>query len=184
MERVWGTEEFRRQKKKKYRNEIWRDKGRKYALEKEKGIKIEKNNVRGNEKERRGIGKEKRKKGEKTRSWNSFNRLIILFKAVVSLSVLLSVAFWCNQPLFGRIMNSLWKKEEKRRSKRSSPFASEEPDSSFCKIKRSLHCWMLSHTPARQSTLFENSRYVERSILRLEDRGRIHIFDLHDIWIE
>lgn len=103
--------------------------------------------MRGNEKERRGIGKEKRKKGEKTRSWNSFNRLIILFKAVVSLSVLLSVAFWCNQPLFGRIMNSLWKKEEKRRSKRSSPFASEEPDSSFCKIKRSLHCWMLSHTP-------------------------------------
>lgn len=29
-------------KKKKHRNEIWRDKGRKYTLEKEKGIKIEK----------------------------------------------------------------------------------------------------------------------------------------------
>lgn len=29
-------------KKKKHRNEIWRDKGRKYTPEKEKGIKIEK----------------------------------------------------------------------------------------------------------------------------------------------
>lgn len=34
-----------KKKKKKYRNEIWRDKGRKYALEKEKGIKIEKNTL-------------------------------------------------------------------------------------------------------------------------------------------
>lgn len=89
-------------------------------------------------------GKPRRREWVK-RSGNSFNRLIISFKAVVSRG-----AFrYCLQrqastePRF--VWTGLWtglrKKEEgARRSRGRSSFASEQPDSSFCKIKRSLGC--------------------------------------------
>ena len=105
-------------------------------------------------------GKPEEEEGEK-RSGNSFNRLIISFKAVVSAG-----AFRCclqrqasAEPRF--VWTGLWtglrKKEEE--GGRPLPVSSQIPASVKLSDPLVVRCFR-THLCARQSTLFENSRRV------------------------
>lgn len=125
--------------------------------------------------------KPKRRGGEK-RSGNSFNRLIISFK-----SCRIS---WCFSLLSSgarrrrraalclkRDYEQVCERKKRGGGRRAwgSSFGSEQPDSSFCKIKRSLGCQMLSYTSVHASRLYSKIR-VAFEALKLEMAANVQVF--------
>lgn len=120
----------------------------------------------------KGVSKVEWENGLQTRSGSSVDRLIISFKAVVS-----RAAFWyCllyRRALFARIMNSLRKKEEKRRSKgcRPLPVSSQIPASAKLNDPAVVECF---RTHLRASRLHSKIRVSVVLKVDFQFRNRGH----------